>query len=234
MAIDVENPGGFEAALKAAMKVLVDYAATQTRIDDNDVSIAGHETRITTLEAAAPAGSGVWELLSSATVTTPVEFLDIALPTGYSMFKLTVSGFKNDTNDTLAYVFSGDGGSTFYNNQDTFESYSNILSNGIGAWTRDVVGYIGWTTAIEAGGAHFFEAMIWPGGVGEYAGLSSKTNLYQVSTANVGSASSASRLIEASGRMDVIRITLYGSGDVNPPSSGEHITAGTFVLEGMT
>lgn len=64
--------------------------------------------------------------ISSVSVTAPVEYLDVALPSGYSEFMLRVRGLRVSDSDMLAALVSITSGVSFYSdnlNNDTYGQF---------------------------------------------------------------------------------------------------------------
>src|SRR6185437_8976210 len=78
-------------------------------------------------------------LLASGTITSPVAYLDLALPTGYSSFRMELTEFTVYSDPILAAAISLDNGSTFLCNPFNSDTYSRAefkedLSSGTGSF----------------------------------------------------------------------------------------------------
>lgn len=71
---------------------------------------------------AALAGMGYMVPISSVAISSPVEYVDIALPSGYSNFRIVLS--MVEAPGALAAGFSADGGITFLSDVDNADTYS--------------------------------------------------------------------------------------------------------------
>ncbi len=212
MAIDISNPGGSEAALKAALGDLVG-----------------------------------WNLISRVEVSSPVEYVDVALPAGYSSFLLLGDDVRFDTATYLAFAASADGGVNFYNDTDEFDTYklgweiSGDVDNTM-TWFDfpDAVGAL--TIADQAISSYTptcFECWLFPGSASKSIMARSRSIVRITDGSKTRQGGYFSELNPdatippALARINFIRLLPYGNGDVDPPTSGDTITAGTLTLFGI-
>lgn len=186
-----------------------------------------------------------WAKISSGVISEPIEYYDVALPSGYDQFILEISDQVVDLNgnDNLVCYVSTDGGTTFLNDLDNFDSY--CLQRLVG--DSDLGGRVGW----ESGEVTYFAAMrltfangqpavpntasvkISPGSsdasfivlsqwsqpVGGYPFYKSSDNL-------------SSTVPFTRARITTLRIAPEGNFDANPPTSEETIDSGSWALYG--
>lgn len=188
----------------------------------------------------APANVGGLVLIDSGTITDPVEFLDITLPSGYFVFQLVISGLLLP-NDTPCFAFSTNAGVNFVNGDDSYltneldilnnASVSNFLDFSLGVFgldsqSNETAGAL-ITSWIDPGSASLsfrvkYHASKW------YA---PNSNLIE----NIGSCifNPAATVPITLARANLIRLLPQGNGDCDPPTSGETITAGSWTLFGI-
>lgn len=214
MPIDIENPGGSEAALKEALRDLV----------------------------------GGMRFISSVSISSPVEYVDVALPAGYSSFQLFVTGIAfDDSSEQLAAVFSADAGATFFCDTTNFDTYAIIVdamaTSSEGSispdisLTMDSIIYLT-SNSITAEGLGLLSIDIYPGSASASFSLLSRARWTESATNAVMEINGSELNPEATvpptfARADLIRILPLGNGDVDPPTSGLEMTSGTFVLLGV-
>src|SRR5438132_346675 len=62
--------------------------------------------------------------ITSGTITEPIALIDLVLPAGFVGFTLKLYGLTCDTaflgGEVLSYLFSADGGATFYDQDDDY------------------------------------------------------------------------------------------------------------------
>lgn len=171
--------------------------------------------------------------LSKITVSSPVPYVNISLPTGYVIFQVIGQGVTFDVGDGLVYVFSPDGGTTFYNDDtENAESYWNAGTdkNGAAYLVKDSVGDF---TPGGGTGTNNFVMDIFPGDVDVNAATIVRIVGPKGININVNDFGFVSGFLEETGRQDVIRYMPYGNGDANPPTGTTNIIAGTFILLGI-
>lgn len=198
-------------------------------------------------DGVTPGGSPASSLvkLASGAITTPVAYFDLALPSGYSAYQLLFGELMltGGVTGNLAYAFSANGGTTFYNDTTNGDSYVTggvaeqrpYPTSGIAddAWMySDVLGYLCDYLYATSGA-------IWiiPG----------KSSTYTIGTAvSLGGAHtvvetvmSALNSIDAtvpitSGSVNLMRVLPYGNGDCNPPTSGQTFASGSYTLLGVS
>lgn len=185
-------------------------------------------------------------LISRAAISVPVEYVDIALPSGYDVFQLVLSGAQYSDNDNLAAALSANGGTTFLNDVSNADSYAimgaacdpDALLNH-GAATDGVISLtfnsVKPATIYPMSGTIW----IWPGSASEYPTIATDIN-YLLNTGSkmrndrsFATFNSLATVPPTSARQNMIRIFPYGSGHANPPTGGETINAGVFNLFGV-
>lgn len=193
-------------------------------------------------------------LLDSGTITSPVEFIDLTLPSGYVSFKIVGNNFVAPYNSTIAGAVSIDGGSTFFCDGTNFDTYGAIRS---ASWIddsnaynssfngdkgRDSLMYLTDTQGTAGDGADFYVDFA-PGSVSKgfragitgydvaldaSAGLQIAIKWNNLQFLNPAPIAGAPTL----GRVNVFRFMPYGTGDC-PPTSGNTINAGSYFLFGL-
>lgn len=201
---------------------------------------------IATISNIGGSGSGL-TLLASGTITDPVEFLDITLAAGYELFQLVVTGLLFDTFDYLAGAFSTDGGTTFINDSNS----DNYLFNGILVAGSNVAvsgfgfadGGINLSTRqiVDALRPLSLDMTIYPGDTTNYARVHFTTFCFHSTSVRNdldyidgwGTVNPGAIIPPLPARINMIRFLPGGNDDVNPPTSGETITAGSWTLLGV-
>lgn len=214
--------------------------------------------------ANAEAGSSVRAKLnvlivpiSSVAISSPVEYVDIALPAGYAAFQLLINQLAFDTADNLAGAFSSDGGTTFDNdasNFDTYQASGRITKSAMDQSHNGVADVTGCdaladfrmysailspdssirgsgTLIIDPGSASSFPTV-------QFKSVSVQHDPFDVVPWLVWMSSSLSYNLLATtpptvGRRNLLRLQPQGNDDCNPPTSGELITSGQFHLFGI-
>jgi hypothetical protein len=167
---------------------------------------------LTTFKAALGT-YGFLTQVSSGSVDTSVAYVDIALPTEFQLFELRLHDFQMDVTDLLAFAFSSDGGTTFHNDTNNFNSY-NLMGTTLSAPTD----------------AH---TPIFAGLTGRKASVLSFGGMTGGPTAYGPGMTFGRTYLETTGRQNLIRVLPYGNGDVNPPTSGFNIVGGFYGLWGV-
>lgn len=197
---------------------------------------------------STPAGgdSSGLVLIDSGTITVPVAFFDVTLPSGYDHFVLRMSSFTlNVSVDNVSAALSSDGGDTFYCDPVNYDTYgvsylaqqSPAPTTARGQYSAGDDSLIDWRMASDA----VFDntSIIWPGDATTtfrmrsiYHSLSAdilNMAIYDwLSFFNIGATNPPTLA-----RANLIRILPYGNGDCDPPTSGHTITAGTYYLWGQ-
>jgi len=184
-------------------------------------------------------------LIDNGTISAPVEFLDISLPSGYFEFTLVFTAFQFSANDSLALAVSQDGGSSFINDATNFDSYycTRISQQDTALSARaggDSLAYLvsrsqGSSTSALAS----VSASINPGSATCYTSLRSFGQMYQSTLSNGGLVLDSgvinpdATVSPTLARANLVRILPYGNGDCDPPTSGETIIAGSWSLFGI-
>lgn len=182
--------------------------------------------------------------VSSVTVMTPVEYVDIALPAGYTCFKLVLINivrlFPSESNiGQLTCGFSKSG--VWVSDQENLDSYQIAWLGPVAHDTvvidnfNDAIGYLdpgSGTNALYMNA----EITLYPGVAGIFASLHALINSPAQTNAN-RSGFVALNLTKPGdeGRVDAIRLMPeYGNGDLDPPTGGGTFTAGTITLFGIS
>lgn len=195
-------------------------------------------------------GSGIAKL-ASGSIVSPVSYIDIAFPVGYSGFTLRFDDIVFDASDVLAFAVSIDGGVTFFNdivNADTYgavivyvidsgDSGATITASGSRA--NDSLCYIQ-NSAVFPGTVDGI-VLITPGNLVNtfrivadtiVVGTNIATTTQEV--AKIGSFLNPAAISPPSyARINCIRLQPYGNGDANPPTSTHKITGGHYALYGV-
>jgi hypothetical protein len=174
-------------------------------------------------------GGGAWEVVpgGSGTVTTPVTGINIDLPTGYRMFRLTLLAFESDSDAWFQLFLSSDGGATFHGDEDNYDSYKNVQLEA-NAVFDDATGYVFHTAnPILADTPASAVLHINPGSTGRNAHIMTSSIFVGGNLESLGRGALSILLTEETGRQNAIRISInYLS------SQTQDITAGSYVLEG--
>lgn len=172
-----------------------------------------------------------WSLVSGGEILSPVQYLDLDLPTEFRLFKLFIDGFVINAEDKLAYAFSPDGGATIISDTSN-EAYSGrrLYHNFSGLQTAGTTDSIGYLTVNANDLPVSVEVTIFPGEVGKHAKVHSGQHYDEL---NDSWGMVLTMCAGASGRQNLIRIAPYGNGDIDPPTSGREITSGTYRLLGL-
>lgn len=188
--------------------------------------------------------------LASGTITVPIAYLDLALPSGFIAYELLLTGILTSDLDFLAAAFSQDGGATFVCNPvsgfdnnyvsltiqtnsvtgvttSNSELYQSLLQLGprLGGVPIALTG----KGIITPGSSTLyptlrFDAMMQSGnsGNGSFDMTTSGSTFYYAAT------NPAPAL-----PVNVMRLLPFGSGDCDPPTSGETIDGGSYALFGV-
>jgi hypothetical protein len=200
---------------------------------------------------STPAGGGGGSglvLIDSGKITAPVAFLDVTLPSGYLAFKLFFSGFSISATDEFTAAFSSDGGATFYNDNTNYDTYTvaNHGYSGSGSFVLnqnydrfDALIFL--SASVSSPQVTDAELVILPGSASIPPRLFGVVSSFlHPSGTGVGqylnvwaSLSPDAMVPPVLARVDLIHFQPWGNGDVNPPTSSETITAGSWVLFGV-
>ena len=189
-------------------------------------------------------GSGITKI-ASGTVSSPVEYFDIALPAGYFSFLLVLNEYIC-ADGTNSWAFSLDGGVSFVCATD---AYIIAITSFRTSGAADTETQFGYKSALPSlvddvgpegvlGDFGFsVEAVITPGSASTYPVVRADS-LYQYSAGvdlqNVRSRFTLNPAAEpavAKARMTHIRLLPFGNGDM-PPTSADTMTVGSYVLYG--
>jgi len=190
-------------------------------------------------------------LISQLTISSPQSYVDITLPAGYDVFRMTCIGvcFDNGTNtpvaDSLDFAVSMDGGSTFINNTDDYDSYASHslfsadqgsgylpIAGPFGTSGLDALGYLTWN-GIQADFAlpMLAETIIFPGSASQYFLTKTVTTHGLNDSQPFNNEITGSHLLQV-GRANLMRLQPYGNGDAAPPTSAKRIHKGMILLYG--
>lgn len=185
--------------------------------------------------------------IESGTISTPVDYLDIDLPSGYAFFKLLLVAIELDSRDILAAAVSLDGGDTFKSDQIEGGTYTvhslqaeagDTVSNDAHADTLFYLGSSSQTDTEYRPGN--YESAIDPGAPNRTFNVMTRA-AYDKETSNVSILSSdvtgffnpAATNPVTPARITTMRVVPYGNGDINPPTSGEQFISGSYFLYGV-
>jgi hypothetical protein len=194
--------------------------------------------------------------IASGTITTPRAYTDLTLPAGYSSFRLLIQDMFFSVSDYLVLGFSQDGGSTFINDTIHYDSYvtafnllegtfpANTGKNQPGAIldsTLDLFTFQDPSSSVSDG----FNAIIdiFPGSSNSLAKISvpastsfstSGGDRFADFMTGYGGLNPGATVPPSFTRVTTIRFCPNGNGDLNPPTSGETITAGSYILWGVS
>ncbi len=194
--------------------------------------------------------------LASHVFTTPVAYIDLALPVGYVSFVIQFSGIVFNVSDTIAAALSQNGGSSFINDTTNFDSYiqggnevyTNVLtganSGGSVGAGDSVISFVSLNVISQILNPSFGISSILelfpgsstqvPNGIIRSVWERTDTSPIEVvRTSLMFSLNPAAVVPPSKIRATTIRIQPYGNGDVNPPTSGHTITAGEIILWGV-
>lgn len=184
-------------------------------------------------------------LVSQQAVSSPVEYVEVALPEGYSQFELRCSNivFGDDADDWFAGAMKV--GSVWANASDSYTILQKYLTCG-GAGTASSEAVSGFQDAVFPvcggnGGADpafptHAEITIYPGSATVIprviaTGICKSTNhTYHRNVCWLFPEALAPPTIA---RLTALRLLPYGNADVNPPTSDITIAEGTFTLFGI-
>lgn len=203
---------------------------------------------IATLGTAVPSSGLV--LISSGTITDPVEFLDITLPDGYTSYHLKILQFVLSTADALCGAFSIDKGTTFYNDNVHHDSYDLIAEFAIIEGTSlPAVSYSGgqrWDSLmyilanVGTNSVYDGDIEIIPGDTTYPARTSCSNGIGQNILTNKAAKLASVNLVSLTAtippvlkRANLLRLLPYGTGYCNPPTSGETIDGGSWTIFGV-
>jgi hypothetical protein len=207
-----------------------------------DIDIASPGANEAALKAAIGNLTGLVKI-TSVVVTDPVDYIDFDLPATDAAFILMFSNVRFSISDTLCAVFSSDGGTTFANDLNNFDTYLSvsliIKGNGGSAADQfahrfvDSMAYFDLqacppdTTLPLAG-----ESVITPGATDSYPSVSSFSTLMAptIYRANTGSSFwEGAAALPVLARQNLVRVLPYGDGNA-VPISGNTIVSGSFSL----
>jgi hypothetical protein len=214
--------------------------ATSTFYSSGGINLAGGCFAVNGTCVGGGSSSGIVKI-TSGTINSPTETLDIVLPDGYAKFVLELQDLKVDSEDNVTYRFSSDGGATFHTGST---DYKNVGFNVVYGTTTDTsrsghffdddsMGYLMFDAHQDgdASIAVMATITIWPGSASSYPLVRSDStdinaNIYHSNEGGFpGSTVYTSALTAATARQNVIRIGGY-FGD------GDNLTSGTYILYG--
>lgn len=203
--------------------------------------------------ANAEAGSSVRAKLnslmipiSSVTISSPVEYIDIALPSGYSDFRLTGSDIwlTDQTfagRDFIAGAVSTDAGATFFcdsSNTDTYRNRELIMTTTAGDPAYNV--FDDSLAYITVGNGNIFDFELWivPGSAARGPRLRAFAAIELLNGPSLAGGFEIVALNPAAttppvyARVNLLRLLPYGHGDCDPPTSDETFASGHLALFG--
>lgn len=213
--------------------------------DSNAVLLAGLNDLMEPGDFAG--GDEDMALITSGTISSAVDKLDLTLPTGYTRYKLLLTELvitsQASNNDFLAFAFSQDGGTSYLDDTDGYAGYTLRgikIDKSEGSaqpefkLSSDAIGYMlfGVSAEFHGDGPVCIEANIFPGSASIAAAIQAKTiSLNSADSSGFTDfCDSICRMNTA--RVNKIRIQPYGNGDANPPTSGHTLASGTYHLYG--
>lgn len=212
------------------------------------------DTELSTISGAdltafrsAMAGAGFMVPISSVEISSPVSYVDIALPSGYDVFELIAVDFRMDVGDLVAFALSSDGGVTFHNGGSDYEMITvRIVKSG--SDPVEIAGFKGSDALATVTGStddgneeEGFAAVAWgrtmklsifPGATGRKASVLSFVGATTGPTADGPQVALGRAYLAATGRQNAIRLQPYGNDDT-PPTSIIQLTGGTLHLFGI-
>lgn len=202
-------------------------------------------------EAALRAAIGMYAgqvLVQAGTVSAPVTFIDLDLPSGYIQFRIEFYGLKFGSGSdsyNFAAALSFDGGDTYLNDigDPGFDSYWNAVINKTGSAAVDSSGTSDalMTFPTYSAGSPFSMRLsvdLFPGSADSLAQsiYTAVSDIAGSLLTSIGQASinPAATVTPTPARADHIRFAVYdGYGEIKPPHVGVQITAGTYRLFGV-
>lgn len=180
-------------------------------------------------------------LISSVTVTTPVEWIDIALPSGYAYFTLTLTGMKHDVG-MIAGAVSYDNGATFESDLTNSDTYRNVISYTTGSIVESLsdpypLFYISLVPSLPSGGYSTMSLVTIDVGSSDSSCVLF-SNVAQIQDNHTGHVMSylvdGATAFASYNRVNFMRLVVDGNGDIDPPTAGKRFRAGTFKLFGVS
>lgn len=189
------------------------------------------------LFAGAPEDAESMELIESATISSPVEYLDIDLPSGYAHYSMILTGFRSDIADILSAAFSDDSGESFLCDASNSDTYLNANSANTGSFSAGAAdSLVQVTLQMDVGRPGVCLVEIYPGTSSHPAILQSQSFL----AAGLGgrlflrsSLNPVATVPPVLARITTLRLLPYGDGNCDPPTSEETITEGSYFLYGV-
>ena len=206
--------------------------------------------------ANAEAGSSVRSKLNSLTIpiasgaiASPVEYFDVALPSGYFKFLIQFADFKLSTVNHMSVAASYDGGTTFAADVTNFDTYglTQILFAGPDGNTTGLSGGTffnddslmnvglsysdtldGEIEIFPGGASSMFRMQTWTQESGVLSTVPQRAIDIMAFFLNPGAV-----VTPSNGRANLLRFLPYGNGDCNPPTSGNTITSCSWALFGI-
>lgn len=180
------------------------------------------------------------QLVASGALSSPVASIPVALPTGYSWFRLTMVELQCSGDDILAAAFSDDGGATHYNDVGMANTYKTTrwqnlqhpTSNEVNALViEDSLAYLYPTLQDQAeadGIPGIFDCVIFPGSAWRKASILTHGGGGEALEPQFGASYA---VLQASlGRMNFMTILPFNLGDMTPGDN--EIVGGTWHLYG--
>jgi hypothetical protein len=186
-------------------------------------------------EAALKAAIQALIPISTTTISSPVNYVDIDLPSGYSAYKLFGSHVRwtGDVANFMA-AFSSDGGTTWIETYNTdWDSYKISLSFRSGAAFSSLTTPSGVLELSGNAAAASFELVISPGSASIRPALHGILFNHGV-TGFDGTSYLHAVCTDAVARVDAFRFAPFGNSAISTPDVGATLSAGaTFTLYGV-
>jgi hypothetical protein len=184
----------------------------------------------TTAQAIANLAGGV---VSSGTISSAVPYLDITIPSHPDCFDLSLAGFRLSDGDNLVMALSFDGGTTFLNDVNNWDSYRWYWPNN----TEHIDAVIALCRALNSN-FPLVKVSLFPGNSLMLASLIGEAVVTEnQATASVMAYDAAQATVNPTAtvtpiaaRATTIRLQAYGSGNVNVQPGTVNLIAGAWSL----
>ena len=187
-------------------------------------------------EAALKAAIQALVPISTTTISSPVNYADITLPSGYAGFRLLCVGFASADTANLGMVFSQDGGVTWLHDfDDAWDDYK-LVSDQVDSVSPGIdnpdtyENYCAELTAQFTVNHGIADVMITPGSASQKAFVMAISAATKADYAPVALRSVANVCKTNTARVNALRIFCGGE---DPDSPTVIFSAGTFALYGV-
>jgi hypothetical protein len=190
--------------------------------------------------------------IASGRISSPVEYFDVALPSGYETFLFHFNDLLCAGNKEPAAVLSTDSGVTFWNDAVNFDTYSRTLLGKTGNGATDVADGIAAVIYVEADDAVIDTGWstgnnegVWrisPGTASLPPRIAYQQTSYKWtdgqdwgqlgSVSGIVSLNPKATIAPVLARCNLIRFA-PGDADFNPPTTGFQFTSGVWTLFGI-